>query len=51
MPLDRKTVNRAVAEHVRLLQRAGSHLKDGDKRAIRRMHERTAEKVARRVRK
>ena len=49
MPLDRKTVNRTTAEHVRLLRASGARLTDGDKQAIRKMHERAAERVARRA--
>ncbi len=51
MPLDRRTVDRTATEHVRLLRESGVRLSDRDKQAIRRMHERAAEKVARRARR
>ena len=49
MSLDRKKVDRTAAEHIRQLQDTGGRLTDADKRDIRRMHERMAEKVARRA--
>lgn len=50
MGLDRNTVDRAAAEHVRQLRAAGARLTEADRRAIRRLHERIAEKAARRRR-
>lgn len=46
MPLDRNTVQRNVAEHIRQSRRT---LSDKEKRAIRKQHEWIAEKVARRA--
>ena len=51
MPLDRKTVERAAAQHIRLLRESGARPTDRDKRAIRRLHEQTAEKVARKAKR
>ena len=45
MPLDRNTVGKTAAEHIRQMDRS---LTDKEKRAIRKQHERIAEKVARR---
>ena len=44
MSLDRNTVSRATAEHIRHLERHGP-LSERQKREIRRMHERIARKV------
>ena len=49
MPLDRRAVDRTTAEHVRLLRATGARLTDRDKQAIRKMHQRAAERVARRA--
>ena len=51
MPLDRKTVDRTTAEHVRMLRASGARLTDRDKQTIRKMHERAATTVARRARR
>jgi len=46
MPLDRKSVERGAAEHVRTLRRAGARVDEARRRAIRKLHERSVEKVA-----
>ncbi len=51
MPLDRKTVDRAAADHVRMLRKCGVRLTDREKQAVRRLHERVADKVARKAKR
>jgi len=51
MPLDRGAVERTSAEHMKMLRASGAALTDRDKRAVRKLHERAAERVARRDRR
>jgi hypothetical protein len=50
MSLDRRTVERLAAEHVRHLRRAGRVLTAEDRHALRRRHERLAIQAERRAR-
>ena len=45
MPLDRNTVDKTSAEHIRNLRRAGQKMTPVEQQAIRKEHERVARKV------
>ncbi len=49
MALTRSTVDRTAADHIRQLARYG-HVTDRRKREIRKLHERVAQKVERKMR-
>ena len=48
MSLDRNTVQKGIREHIRQLQELGN-VTDEQKREIEKLHQRTAERVARRA--
>jgi len=47
MPLNRNSVDRTCAEHLRQLRESGVRLTEDDKRRIRKEHERVATQVER----